>query len=160
MIVRRANVQRAVFEAQIRMSLRLNLPVVVHCREAYADCLAVLKEHAGSGLRGVLHCFAGDRATAETLVGMGFFLSFAGPLTFPNAGNLRETARFAPMDQLLIETDCPYLAPQPVRGRRNEPSFVRYVAEALADLRGMTAEEVAARTAANAARLFGPAERP
>ncbi|MGO8703472.1 MAG: TatD family hydrolase [Candidatus Brocadiia bacterium] len=154
------DVQRAVFAAQIRMSLRLNLPVVVHCREAYADCLAVLKEHAGSGLRGVLHCFAGDRATAETLVGMGFFLSFAGPLTFPNAGNLRETARFAPMDQLLIETDCPYLAPQPVRGRRNEPSFVRYVAEALANLRGMTAEEVAARTAANAARLFGPAERP
>ncbi|MGD1000169.1 MAG: TatD family hydrolase [Candidatus Brocadiia bacterium] len=153
------DVQRAVFESQIRIALQLNLPVVIHCREAYADCLAVLKEHAGDGLRGVLHCFAGDRATAEALIGMGFFISFAGPLTFPSAGNLREIGRLAPMEQLLIETDCPYLAPQPVRGRRNEPAFVRYVAEALAALRGMTADEVAARTAANAIRLFGPAER-
>jgi TatD DNase family protein len=153
------DVQRAVFESQIRVALRLNLPVVVHCREAYEDCLAVLKGHAGDGLRGVLHCFAGDRTTAEALIGMGFFISFAGPLTFPNAGNLREVARLAPMEQLLIETDCPYLAPQPVRGRRNEPAFVRHVAEALAALRAMPAEEVAARTAANAARLFGPMER-
>jgi TatD DNase family protein len=151
--------QRAVFEAQIRMALRLNLPVVVHCREAYEDCLTVLKGHAASGLRGVLHCFAGDRPTAEALVRIGFFISFAGPLTFPNAGNLREVARLVPMEQLLIETDCPYLAPQPVRGRRNEPVFVRHVAEALAAVRGVTADEVAARTAANAARLFGPAER-
>ncbi len=153
------DVQRAVFASQIRIALELNLPVVVHCREAYDDCLAVLKERAREGLRGVLHCFAGDRATADALAGMGFFISFAGPLTFPNAGNLREVARLAPMEQLLIETDCPYLAPQPVRGRRNEPASVRYVAEALAALRGTTAEQVAARTAANAARLFGPAQR-
>jgi TatD DNase family protein len=154
------NAQRAIFESQIRMALRLDLPVVVHCREAYEDCLTVLKGHAGSGLRGVLHCFAGDRPTAEALIRMGFFISFAGPLTFPNAGSLREVARLVPMEQLLIETDCPYLAPQPVRGRRNEPVFVRHVAETLAALRGMTADEVAARTAANAVWLFGPAERP
>ncbi len=154
------DVQRAVFESQIRIALQLNLPVVVHCREAYEDCLTILRGHAGDGLRGVLHCFAGDPPTAEALIGMGFFISFAGPLTFPNAGNLRAVAGLAPMDRLLIETDCPYLAPQPVRGRRNEPVFVRYVAEALAALRGMTADEVAVRTSDNAARLFGPAERP
>jgi len=154
------DVQRAVFESQIRMALRLDLPVVVHCREAYEDCLAILKEHAGSGLRGVLHCFAGDRPAAEALIGTGFFISFAGPLTFPNAGKLREAARFVPLDQLLIETDCPYLAPQAVRGRRNEPAFVRHVAEALAGLRGMTAGEVAEKTSANAARLFRGLEAP
>jgi TatD DNase family protein len=148
------DVQRKVFESQIRIALSLNLPVVVHCREAYEDCLTILKRHAGSGLRGVMHCFSGDRPTAETLIGMGFFISFAGPLTFPNAGKLREVARFVPEDRLLIETDCPYLAPQAVRGRRNEPAFVRYVAEALATLRGMPADEIAEKTSANAARLF------
>jgi len=148
------DVQRAIFESQLRLALRLNLPVVVHCREAYEDCLTVLEGHAGRGLRGVLHCFAGDQPTAEALVEMGFFISFAGPLTFPNAGNLREAARLVPMDHLLIETDCPYLAPQPVRGRRNEPAFVRYVAEALAALRGITFEEAAQMTCANARRLF------
>jgi TatD DNase family protein len=142
------------------MALQLNLPVVVHCREAYEDCLAILKEHAGSGLRGVLHCFAGDRPTAEALIGMGFFISFAGPLTFPSAGNLREVARLVPMDRLLIETDCPYLAPQPVRGRRNEPAFVRYVAEALAAARGMSLEAVVEMTCANAVRLFREIEGP
>jgi TatD DNase family protein len=147
-------VQRAVFESQIRLARLMDLPVVVHCREADEDCLAILSEWAGSGLRGVMHCFSGDQPTAEALVGMGFFISFAGPLTFPNAGKLRETARLAPMDRLLIETDCPWLAPQPVRGRRNEPAFVRHVAEALAAVRGMTADEVAAGTAANAVRLF------
>ena len=91
---------------------------------------------------------------------MGFFLSFAGTLTFPNAGKLREAARFVPMDQLLIETDCPYLAPQPVRSRRNEPAFVRYVAEALAALRGIAFEEVAEMTCANARRLFRGIEGP
>jgi TatD DNase family protein len=148
-------VQRAVFEREIRIALQLGLPVVVHCREADEDCLAILKAHAGRGLRGAMHCFAGDRPTAEAVIGMGFFISFAGPLTFPNAGALREIARLMPMDRLLIETDCPWLAPQPVRGRRNEPAFVRHVAEALAALRGMTGDEVAARTADNAARLFG-----
>jgi TatD DNase family protein len=152
--------QRAVFESHIRIALELNLPVVVHCREAYEDCLTILKGHAGSGLRGALHCFAGDWPTAKALIGMNFFISFAGPLTFSNADPLREVARRVPMDRLLIETDCPYLAPQPVRGRRNEPAFVRYVAEALAAIRGMTADEVAARTAGNATQLFGPMERP
>jgi TatD DNase family protein len=152
--------QRAAFESQIRIALRLNLPVVVHCREADEHCLAILQAHAGRGLRGVMHCFAGDRPRAEALIEIGFFISFAGPLTFPNAGGLRETARRLPMDRLLIETDCPYLAPQPVRGRRNEPAFVRHVAEALAALRGMAADEAAAQTAANAERLFGGIASP
>jgi TatD DNase family protein len=154
------DVQRALFESQIRIALSLDLPVVVHCREAYADCLAILKSHAGSGLRGVMHCFAADQATAEALIEMGFFISFAGPLTFPSAGKLREVAQLLPMDRLLIETDCPYLAPQPVRGQRNEPAFVRHVAEALAALRGMTAGEVAEITSANAARLFKGLDAP
>jgi TatD DNase family protein len=153
-------VQRAVFESQVRMALRLNLPVVVHCREAYEDCLTILKAHAGSGLRGVMHCFSADQPTAEALIGMGFFVSFAGPLTFGNAGNLREAARVLPTDRLLIETDCPYLAPQPVRGRRNEPAFVRHVAEALAALHGTTFEEIVETTCANAFRLFPGIEGP
>jgi TatD DNase family protein len=148
------DVQRAVFESHIRIALSLNLPVVIHCREAYEDCMTILKAHAGSGLRGVMHCFAADQATAEALIGMGFFISFAGPLTFPSAGKLREVARLVPMDRLLIETDCPYLAPQPVRGQRNEPAFVRYVAETLAAVRGMAVEEVGEATCANAGRLF------
>lgn len=146
--------QKAVFAAHIEIALKLHLPVVMHCREAYEDCLPILARYAGKGLRGVAHCFGADRRTAEALVAMGFLVSFSGTLTYPNAGELREVARFLPMDKVLIETDSPYLAPQARRGARNEPAFVKYVAEALAAARGISLSEAAEQTSANATRLF------
>jgi len=146
--------QKSVFAAQIGIALKLNLPVVIHCRDAYEDCLPILARYAGRGLRGVAHCFGGDRRTAETLVAMGFLVSLSGTLTYPNAGELREVARFLPLDKVLVETDSPYLAPQLRRGARNEPAFVKHVAEALAAVRGISLSEAAEETAANAVRLF------
>ena len=147
--------QKAAFESHIRLALRLDLPIVIHCREAYADCLAILDRYGQSGLRGVAHCFSGGIDDAQRLLEMGFLLSFAGPLTFPNAGNLREVARHVPLDRVLVETDSPYLAPQPVRGRRNEPAFVAHVAATLAELHGVTARAAGEATGRNAVVLFG-----
>jgi len=146
--------QKRVFRQHIELALKTDLPVVVHCREAFDDCLAILHEYEGSGLTGVAHCFSGTARQAEAFLRLGFNLSFAGPLTFPNAKRLRSVAQSVPLERVLIETDCPYLAPQPRRGKRNEPAYVQYVAEALAQPRGMAPAEISAITSANAMKTF------
>ena len=146
--------QKKLFISHIRLALEADLPIVIHCREAHADCLAILEEHQGDKLRGVAHCFSEGPRTAEKFLELGFCISFAGTLTFPNARKLREVARIVPLERMLIETDCPYLAPQPKRGRRNEPAFVGCVASVLAELRGLAPDEVGDVTARNAEGLF------
>jgi len=149
-------VQQQVFRAQVRLARELQLPVVIHTREAAADTVAILKEEGGGDLRGVLHCFTGDEALARAGLDLGFCVSFAGIITFPKAGELRETARLVPLDRLLVETDSPYLAPTPYRGKRNEPAFVARVVAALAELHGVEAGQIARVTAANFHSLFRP----
>ena len=147
-------VQRAVFCAHLELARECDLPCIIHVRDSHDDVIELLRAH-GQGLRGVFHCFSGDVAQAEEcLTFEGFLISFAGPLT--RQGNaLPEVARIVPLHRILVETDSPYLVPQPLRARRNEPLFVKYVAEKLAELRGMTLEEIAQITSANAVRLFG-----
>lgn len=145
-------VQREVFRAQLQLARELELPVIVHTREADGDTLAILRE-AGHG-RGVMHCFSGDWAMAAECLALGYHLSFAGTVTFPRSEGLRQVAARVPLDRLLVETDCPYLAPVPKRGRRNEPAFVVYTARTVAELRGITLAELAEATSANARALF------
>ena len=150
------DVQHAVFRAQVRVALELDLPVVIHTREADADTLAILQEEGEGRLRGVLHCFTGTDALRDAGLALGFYISLAGILTFPKAASLRETARAVPLDRVMTETDCPFLAPVPYRGKRNEPAWVARVVEALADMHQTEAGEVARRTAANFHTLFRP----
>ncbi len=145
--------QIALFRAQCALAAELQVPVIVHSREADADTLAVLRDVPG--LRGVLHCFTGNQDFAAELVALGFMISFSGIVTFRTADPLREVAREIPAEHLLIETDAPYLAPVPHRGKRNEPALVVEVARVLAEIRGSTPEQMAALTSANASRLFG-----
>ena len=147
------DVQRRVFAEQLELAKQLELPVVLHNRESTDDLLAILRE-AGDTHRGVVHSFLGDAALAETFLNLGLDLGIGGPLTFPKNGALRDAVKRAPLDRIHLETDCPYLTPVPYRGRRNEPAYVRYVAEAIADLKGISVEEVAAQTTANTVRLF------
>ena len=148
-------VQQAVFRQQLQQARALKLPVIIHCREAWDDGLRILEDDwAASGLGGILHCFSGDTEVARRAHEWGFLISFAGNATFPRADNLRAAARAVPLEALLIETDCPYLAPQSVRGRRNEPAFVVEVAATLAGLHGVSREEMGARTSENFLRLF------
>jgi len=152
--------QEALFAAMLGVARRRELPVVVHSREADEATLRLLREHAAAwtgapDCLGVLHCFTGGAAFAGALLELGMMISFSGIVTFRNADALRAVAREVPEDRLLIETDAPYLAPVPVRGRPNEPALVPHVARVLADVRGATVERVAAVTAGNARRLFG-----
>ncbi len=146
-------VQVEALEAQLALARELDLPVILHNRESHPEMMAALREH-GSGLRGVFHCFIGDRAMARDALDVGFYLSFAGPVTYPTNTALAEVAAWAPLDRILVETDCPYLAPQPVRGKRNEPRYVAYTARRIAELRGIAFEELAAATTANVTALF------
>lgn len=145
--------QEEFFRAQLELARELDLPVVIHSRDAHADTLRILRD-AARGQPGVMHSFSGDWEYAAACLEVGFYLSFSGPLTFKKATDLHEVARRAPLDRLLIETDCPFLSPHPHRGQRNEPAYVRLVAEQLAALRGLSLNEVAAATWDNAARLF------
>jgi len=151
--------QIALFTAQCDLAADLGLPVIVHSREADEDTLRVLDAYAAAcsarEIRGVLHCFTGNEVFARRLLAAGFMISFSGIVTFRNADALRKVAAMIPGDRLLIETDSPYLAPVPYRGRRNEPAYVRDVAAALAQVRGETLESLATQTTANAHRLFG-----
>ncbi len=151
-------VQQKVFERHLVLARELDLPVIVHSREAKEDTLRILKESGWQ--KGVLHCFSGDMDMAEQVMGMGFYLSIAGPVTFKKSRSLREIAARIPDDYLLIETDAPYLTPEPFRGRRNEPAYVSYTANELALLRGVTPEDIARITALNAKRLFGIGQLP
>jgi TatD DNase family protein len=148
-------VQQAVFRAQVRLARELQLPIVIHTREAEADTLDVLKSAAGQ-VRGVLHCFTGTAELASAALELGFYISLAGIVTFPNASELRQLAREIPLDRLLIETDSPFLTPAPHRGQRNEPARVRYTAEALAALKGISVAELGQATVANFHALFRP----
>jgi TatD DNase family protein len=149
------DVQQAIFRAQIRLALETDLPVIIHTREATADTFEILREEGGGSVRGVFHCFTGDVAMAQAALQIGFYLSYAGILTFPKAGDLREAARMTPLDRLLSETDSPYLAPVPYRGKRNEPAYVSRVVETLAELHGRATPEMARQIAENFTRLFG-----
>jgi TatD DNase family protein len=150
-------VQEDYFARHLELGRRRNLAVVIHCREAEADVLRMLREQYDrhGPIKGVMHSFVGDRALAEACLALGLDLSFSGVLTYKNAASVREAAAATPLDRLLVETDCPYLAPVPMRGKRNEPAFVAHTAACLAGLHGLTPEEMAARTTANACRLFG-----
>ena len=150
--------QRRAFEAQLDLALELQLPVIVHSREARGDTLAVLRAAArrqGGTLRGVMHCFSGNLEYAREAVELGLYVGIDGPVTYPRATTLAEVVRQVPLERLLLETDSPYLTPQPRRGQRNEPAFVRFVAERVAELRGLAVAEVGDVTSANACALFG-----
>jgi len=151
------DVQREVFCAHLQLAREYNLPCIIHVRDAHEDVMELLRAH-GHNLRGVFHCFSGNVAQAEECLAFdGFLLSFAGPLT--KQGNaLPDVARMVPLDRVLVETDSPYLVPKPQRAKRNEPLFVKHVAEKLAELQGMMLEEIASITSANAVRLFGLGE--
>jgi TatD DNase family protein len=146
--------QRTAFEAHLALARARDLPVIVHCRDAYDDLLDVLAT-AGRGVRGVLHCFGGTPAQARRAFDLGYCISLAGPVTFKNAHTVRELAALAPADRLLIETDSPYLTPHPHRGQRNEPAHVALVAAAVAAARGQALEETVDQTGRAAAALFG-----
>ncbi len=145
--------QRQALIQQLALARELNLPVILHNRDSHEDMISHLREY-GHGLLGVFHCFVGDQHMARDALDLGFYLSFAGPVTYPANTTLAEVAAWAPLDRILVETDSPYLSPVPVRGKRNEPRNVRLVAERIAALRGITLTELAARTSANAERLF------
>ena len=148
------DVQQAVFAAQLDLARALDLPVIIHTREATDDTFAILE--AAAGVRGVFHCFTGDIAMARRALDIGFYLSYAGIVTFPKAAALRETLAIVPADRVLTETDSPYLAPVPYRGKRNEPAWVGKVLESLATVRGEAVADLDARIAGNFATLFGP----
>ncbi len=148
-------VQREVFERQLDLATEAGKPIVIHTREAWTDTLDVLRARWQG--EGIMHCFTGDAAQAREALEYGFHLSFGGVLTFPKAESVREAARITPEDRLLIETDCPYLAPVPRRGKRNEPAFIVETARRLAEVRGVTPDDIARATTANFERLCKPA---
>jgi TatD DNase family protein len=149
------DVQHAVFRAQLRLARQRGLPVVIHTREAEDDTLRIIREEGGPDLRGVFHCFTGDGAAARRALDTGFFLSIPGIATFPKAAALRDAVRGMPDDRLLIETDSPYLAPIPYRGKRNEPAYVVNVLDALAAVRAVTPDTLGSQLVANFDALFG-----
>jgi TatD DNase family protein len=150
--------QRRVFRRQLRLALERRAPAIIHTREAEDDTIQILREDwaeaGGDAVGGIIHCFTGTQRLADAALELGFHISFSGVLTFKNAVDLREVARSVPMERLLVETDCPYLAPLPHRGKRNEPAFVLETAAKLAELKGVGAEEIARVTSGNFKRLF------
>ncbi|MCM3774067.1 TatD family hydrolase [Priestia aryabhattai] len=148
-------VQKDVFRRQIRLARKVNLPIIIHNRDATEDVVKILKEEHVEEVGGIMHCFTGSIEVAKQCMDMNMYISFGGPVTFKNAKKPKEVATELPLDKLLIETDCPYLTPHPFRGKRNEPGYVSYVAEQIAELKGITYEELADITTANAKKLFG-----
>jgi TatD DNase family protein len=148
-------VQQYWFRRQLELAIAHKKPVVIHTREATPVTLSILRDYRGRLAGGVMHCFGGSLDEAHAFLDLGFYLSFSGTLTYPKAGPLREVAQHAPLDRILVETDCPYLPPQPWRGKRNEPAYVVATAQQLADTRGLPLEEVAAHTWANTLAVFG-----
>ncbi|WP_042453805.1 TatD family hydrolase [Neobacillus dielmonensis] len=149
------DIQKDVFRKQIRLAKKVKLPIVIHNREATADIVEILKQEGAEEVGGIMHCFSGSPETAKECINMNFYISLGGPVTFKNAKKPKDVAAEVPLEKLLIETDCPYLAPHPYRGKRNEPGFVKLVAEQIAEIKGLTYEEVAEATTQNAKKLFG-----
>lgn len=148
------DIQRKWFREQIKLAKELNLPIVVHEREASQDVYDIIKEESDENLTGVIHCFSGSLEMAKEYIKLGFYISFAGPVTFKNARIPKEVAKEIPLDRLLIETDSPYLTPEPYRGKRNDPTHVRYVAEKIAELKNIKYDEIVKATNENTKKLF------
>ena len=151
------DVQRAVFDRQLDLAFDLNLPVQLHIREAHGDCMDMLRARARAGRMpgGIMHCYTGSWESAKVYLDLGLYISLSGAVTFKNAPKLTEVARNTPVDRLLIETDCPYMAPVPLRGRRNEPAYIVHTFEKVAELRGEAPETLAEQLWANANRVMG-----
>lgn len=148
------DIQKEVFRKQIALAKRVQLPIIIHNREATQDCVDILKEENASEVGGIMHSFSGSNEIADEILKMNFYISLGGPVTFKNAKQPKEVAQHIPLDRLLVETDAPYLSPHPYRGKRNEPARVKLVAEQIAELRGISYEEVCKATTENAERLF------
>ncbi|WP_019536499.1 TatD family hydrolase [Paenibacillus ginsengihumi] len=149
------DVQMKVFREQIRLARKLGMPIVIHNRDAHQDIVQVLREEKAADVGGVMHCFSGSWETAKLCLDMNFYISFGGPITFKNARQPKEVLSRVPMERLLIETDAPYLTPHPFRGKRNESAHVKLVAEAAAEIKGISFDELAQVTTDNATKLFG-----
>ncbi|MEZ3485506.1 MAG: TatD family hydrolase [Lachnospiraceae bacterium] len=147
-------IQKKWFIRQLELARELSLPVLIHSREAAADTMDIMKEYAG-GLKGVIHCYSYSREMAKEYVKMGFYIGVGGVVTFKNARKLKETVEEISLEAIVLETDCPYLAPVPFRGKRNHSAYIRYVAEEIAGLKGVTYEKVVAQTEMNAEKLYG-----
>ncbi len=145
--------QKALFRRQIELAMELDKPVIVHDREAHGDCLEIVRDYPG--LRGVFHCYSGSAEMAKELLKLGWYLGFDGPITYKNARKALEALELCPLERILIETDSPYLSPVPMRGKRNDSSNLRYVADKIAQIKGLSPEEAAALALANGCRLFG-----
>ena len=144
--------QRKWFIKQMELAKKLDIPVIIHCRDAMGECLEIIKN---SGIKkGVMHCFSGSAESASELISLGWYISFSGSLTFKNAKNLQRAAEIVPIEKMFIETDSPYLSPEPMRGRRNYPAYVKHVAEKIAEIKGMDVCEVARITKENAMKFF------
>lgn len=149
------NVQKTVFARQLNLARTVHLPAVIHEREACADCLDILKAEKAEEIGAVMHCFSGSVETLKIVLDMGFYISLGGPVTFKNAKKAAEAAKYVPLDRLMLETDCPYMAPEPFRGKRNDSSYLKYIAKRIAELRSMAEDELTAATSENAKRFFG-----
>ncbi|WP_322908049.1 TatD family hydrolase [Paenibacillus campi] len=149
------DIQHRVLREQIGLARELNMPIVIHNREAHEDIVRILREEKASEVGGIMHAFSGSWETAQMCLDMGFHISFGGPITFKNAKQPKEVLKQVPMDRLLLETDSPYLTPHPYRGKRNESGYVRLVAETAAELKGVSLEEISEITTKNALALFG-----
>lgn len=145
--------QRKWFIRQMELAKKTDMPVIIHCRDAMGECLEIIKK---SGIKkGVMHCFSGSRESALVLLNLGWYISFSGSVTFKNAKKLQQAAEIVPIERMFIETDSPYLSPEPMRGRRNNPAYVRHVAEKIADIKGISLDAVAKITKENAKNFFG-----
>ncbi len=149
------DVQQALFRKQIHLAQKIGLPIIIHNRDATGDVVRILREENAASVGGVMHCFSGSVETARECIAMNFMISLGGPVTFKNARLPKEVATEIPLEHLMIETDAPYLAPHPHRGKRNEPAFVPLVAEEIARLKGLTIEEIGQATTDNAKNFFG-----
>ncbi|MBU9710370.1 TatD family hydrolase [Evansella tamaricis] len=148
-------IQKDVFRKQIQLARELTMPIIIHNRDADEDVVCVLQEEEAKEVGGIMHCFGGSLEIAKQCLEMNFHISFGGPVTFKNARQTKEVAKEIPLDRLLIETDAPFLAPHPYRGKRNEPAYIKLVAEQLAEIKGIKYEELTAITMNNAKKLFG-----
>jgi TatD DNase family protein len=147
-------IQKDVFRKQIQLARRVKLPIIIHNRDATADIIEILKQEKADEVGGIMHCFSGSPEIAQECIKMNFYISLGGPVTFKNAKQPKKVAEIVPLDRLLIETDCPYLTPHPYRGKRNEPMFVKLVAEQIAEIKGISFDEVSKVTTENAKKIF------
>lgn len=149
------SIQKKWFERQIELAKKVKLPIIVHDRDAHGDCLDILRATGARDAGGIVHCFSGSRETAREVLDMGMYIGIGGTLTFKNARRAREVAEYVPIDRIVLETDCPYLAPEPYRGKRNDSRLIYYIAEKLAEIKGIFHEDVEKITCENAKRCYG-----